>query len=156
MKNIQGNGHVEASFFSPLPCGVLGISALTASPLASATCGCPDDGHGAPKAATGLGHEFPQAPDLVDAAWQVYEFERDGIRYVQVNDRSGVVRAAAGRIGETFWAMLIGSDADRVAVQGDAAPVGTPQVLFRSSDVEVGLYRDGSRQRWLIRAPVTH
>lgn len=143
--------------FPPCLAVVLGLSALTASPLANAICGCPDDGIGAPKAATGLGQEFPQAPDLAaDAAWQVYEFERDGIRYVQVNDQSGVVRAAAGRIGETFWAMPIGSDADRVAVQGDAAPAGTPQVLFRSSDVEVVLYRDGTRQRWLIRAPVTH
>ena len=143
--------------FSPCLAVVLGLSALAASPLASAKCGCPDDGHGAPKAATGLGQEFPQAPDLAaDAAWQVYEFERDGIRYVQVNDRSGAVRAAAGRIGETFWAMPIGSDADRVAVQGDAAPVGTPQPLFRSSEVEVVLYRDGTRQRWLIRAPGTH
>lgn len=143
--------------FPPCLAVALGLLALTASPLASATCGCPDDGHGAPKAATGLGQEFPQAPDLaIDAAWQVYEFERDGIRYVQVNDRNGAVRAAAGRIGGTFWAMPIGSDADRVAVQGDAAPVGTPQVLFRSSDVEVVLYRDGTRQHWLIRAPATH
>lgn len=143
--------------FSPCLAAVLGFSALTASPLASAQCGCPSDGHGAPKAATGLGQEFPQAPDLAaDAAWQVYEFERDGIRYVQVNDRNGAVRAAAGRIGNTFWAMPIGSDADRVAVQGDAAPTGAPQVLFRSSDVEVVLYRDGSHQRWLIRSPITH
>ncbi len=143
--------------FHPCIAVVLGLSALTASPFVSAQCGCAGDGHGAPKAATGLGQEFPQAPDLsADAAWQVYEFERDGIRYVQVNDRSGAVRAAAGRIGETFWAMPIGSDADRVAVQGDAAPMGTPQLLFRSSDVEVVLYRDGTRQRWLIRAPVTH
>ncbi len=143
--------------FSPCLAVALGFSALTVSPFANAKCGCPSDGGGAPQATTGLGQEFPQAPDMAaDAAWQVYEFERDGIRYVQVNDRSGAVRAAAGRIGETFWAMPIGSDADRVAVQGDAAPAGTPQVLFRSSDVEVVLYRDGTRQRWLIRAPVTH
>jgi hypothetical protein len=89
------------------------------------------------------------------AAWQVYEFERGGIRYTQINDRAGNVRAAVGRIGDTFWAMPICSDADRVAVQGEVAPAGTPQVLLRSNEVEVVLYRDGAQQRWLVRSPVS-
>ena len=105
-------------------------------------------------AVSGLGQEFPAAPDLAaDFAWQVHEFERDGIRYTQVNDRYGNVRAAIGRIGGTFWTMPIGADADRVRVQGDAAPAGIPKVLFRSSDVEVVLYQDGALQRWVVRVP---
>ena len=125
---------------------------LMASPLASAKCGCPDDGHWTPAAARGLGQSFPEAADLAaDPAWQVYEFERDGVRYVQVNDLSGNVRAAAGRIGGTFWVMPIGADADRVAVPGDAVPAGSPRVLYRGADVEVVLYQDGARQRWLVR-----
>lgn len=141
---------------NPFLFAALGISALTASPLAIAICGCPSDGGGAAMPATGLGQQFPQAADLAaDAAWQVYEFERGGIRYTQVNDRAGNVRAAVGRIGDTFWTMPIGSDADRVAVQGDAIPAGAPEVLFRSNEVEVVLYRDGIQQRWLIRSPAS-
>ena len=140
--------------YTPYLVAALGLSALTASPLVIARCGCPDDGVGAERSATGLGQPFPQAADLAaDPTWQIYEFERGGIRYTQVNDRAGSVRAAVGRIGDTFWAMPIGSDADRVAVQGETAPAGTPQVLFRSNEVEVVLYRDGAQQRWLIRSP---
>lgn len=122
------------------------------SPVAWAKCGCPDDGNWNPAASRGLGESFPTAADLVaDPAWQVYEFQRDGIRYVQVNDQAGVVRAAAGRIGGTAWVMPIGADADRVAVPGDATPSGTPRVLYRGSDVEVVLYQDGAQSRWMIR-----
>ena len=141
-------------FSNPHLLAGLGLCAMAASPLAYAKCGCPSDGAGAPAAASGLGQEFPVAPDLAaDSAWQVYEFERDGIRYTQVNDQYGNVRAAVGRIGTTFWTMPIGSDADRVRVQGDAVPVGVPNVLFRSNDVEVVLYQDGALQRWAVRSP---
>lgn len=132
----------------------LGLCAMATSPLASAKCGCPDDGIGAQKAASGLGQEFPTAPDLAaDSAWQVYEFERDGIRYTQVNDQYGNVRAAVGRIGDTFWTMPIGIDADRVRVEGNATPSGAPKLLFRSDEVEVVLYQDGLLQRWMVRSP---
>lgn len=138
---------------NPYSMVILGVCALSLSPLVNAKCGCPSDGAGI-AAASGLGQEFPAAPDLaVDSAWQVYEFERDGIRYTQVNDRYGKVRAAVGHIGGTFWTMPIGADADRVRVQGDAAPVGVPTVLFRSDDVEVVLYQDGVLQRWVVRSP---
>lgn len=124
------------------------------SPAARAQCGCPSDGNGAPKAVTGLGQSHPNAVDMApDPKWQVYEFERDGIRYTQVNDQNGTVRAAAGQIGDTFWVMPIGADADRVAVPGDVLPLGQSQILTRSDDVEVVLYQDGDRQRWLIRKP---
>ena len=126
--------------------------AVVLSPAAWAKCSCPDDGRDTPLASRGLGESFPAAPDLAsDPAWQVYEFQRDGIRYVQVNDQTGKVRAAAGRIGGTAWVMPIGADADRVAVPGDASPAGTPRVLYRGSDVEVVLYQDGAQSRWLIR-----
>lgn len=135
-------------------CAALALLACAAvvSPVAWANCGCPDDGRDAPLASRGLGESFPAAVDLAaDTAWQVYEFERDGVRYVQVNDATGTVRAAAGRIGGTAWIMPIGTDADRVAVPGDAVPTGTPRVLYRGSDVEVVLYQDGSQTRWMIR-----
>jgi len=131
---------------------VLLACAVMFSPAVWAKCGCPDDGNWNPAASRGLGESFPAAADLAaDTAWQVYEFERDGVRYVQVNDSSGTVRAAAGRIGGTAWIMPIGVDADRVAVPGDATPVGIPSVLYRGPDLEVVRYQDGSVTRWLIR-----
>ena len=114
---------------------------------------CPGGG-GAPKAANGLGQPFPQATDLAaDPDWQVYEFERGGVRYLQVNDASGKVRAAVGHIGDVFWVMPIGGDADRVAV--DALPIDARQrkVLYRTNDAEVVLKRTDAGDYWEVRQP---
>lgn len=133
---------------------VLALATLSVVPHVNAACGCPSDGNSAPKAATGLGQEFPSAVDLAaDSAWQVYEFERDGVRYTQVNDQYGNVRVATGRIGGTFWVMPIGTDVERVSVPGDTIPTGQKKSLYRSNDVEVILYQDGTQQKWLIRSP---
>ncbi len=140
--------------FSRTVCAPLALLACVVfvSPLAWAKCGCPADGNWNPTASSGLGESFPEAVDLAaDSAWQVYEFERDGIRYIQVNDQTGTVRAAAGRIGGMAWVMPIGADADRVAVPGDITQIGVPRVLYRGNDVEVVLYQDGNVDRWLIR-----
>ncbi len=130
------------------------MGASMASPLASAQCGCPSDKNGAPKAPFGLGLPFPAAPDMApNPAWQVYEFERDGIRYLQVNDRYGIVRVAVGHIDGTFWVLPIGIDADRVAVAGDAVPAGIPTTLYTSKDLQVILYRNGDEENWSVRRP---
>ena len=133
------------------PLALLACATLFASPV-WAKCGCPADGHWSQVASSGLGESFPEAVDLAaDSAWQVYEFHRDGVKYVQVNDAGGTVRAAAGRIGGTAWVMPIGSDADRVALPGDGVPAGVPNLLYRGADVEVLRYQDGTTTRWLIR-----
>ena len=55
-------------------------SFLLGLPTVSWAC-CPSDGQTSPKAATGLGDANPPSADLaVDPLWEVYEFERDGIR----------------------------------------------------------------------------
>mgnify|MGYP003422914816 FL=1 len=138
------------------------LCALIASPFASAACGCPSDGHGNGKlSGSGLGESFPMSADLaVDPAWQVYEFERDGIRYVQVNDKAGRVRVAVGRIDDTFWVLPIGSDADRVSLGSRPLAVGKgvkPMLrsirgksIYRSNDLEVVLHRNGDQDRWVI------
>lgn len=131
--------------------------AMLAPTMAWAAC-CPSDDKGAPKAARGLGESTPTAPDLAaDAAWQIYEFERDGVRYTQVNDSTGAVRAAVGRIGETAWVLPIGRDADRVLFPGDALPSGNARVLLRSKEVEVVLIENGTTHYWWVRAlPLTN
>jgi hypothetical protein len=101
-----------------------------------------------------LGDAYPQSVDLAsDPQWQIYEFERDGVRYVQINDVNGKVRAAAGRIAGTFWVMPIGNDADRVSLSDDALPTGRGRVLYRGRDVEVLLFEYEARPRWVIRTP---
>ncbi len=125
---------------------------MLAPTMAWAGC-CPSDDKGAPVAARGLGESTPAAPDLAaDAAWQIYEFERDGVRYLQVNDSTGAVRAAVGRIGETAWVLPIGRDADRVLFPGDALPAGNARVLLRSKEVEVVLIENGTTHYWWVRA----
>lgn len=128
------------------------FAALLVSPAARACC--PDDGKGSPKAAArGLGQTFPMAEDLAqDSPWAVYEFERDGISYVQVNDSLGAVRAAVGRIGTTMWVLPIGGDADRVAVPGESLPSGAAQVIYRSSTLEVIRFSGSNGDAWTIRA----
>jgi hypothetical protein len=141
--------------FHTLSWSVIGLCfGLALSSPAAAKCGCPDDGHGKPKLETGLGEAFPQAPDLApDRAWQVYEFERDGIRYVQINDAYGRVRAAVGRIDDTFWVMPIGKDADRVNAYGNGRSIGQTKVLVRNGDLEVVLKMHKGAAYWRIGAP---
>ena len=141
--------HFSRSARAPL---ALLACAVLVSPAAWAKCSCPDDGRDSPAASRGLGESSPDAVDLAtDAAWQVYEFERDGIRYTQVNDSAGTVRAAVGRIGGTAWVLPIGRDADRVLLPGDTLPAGNTRVLLRSGEVEVVLIENGTTQYWWVR-----
>ena len=132
------------------------LCAMTASPFVSARCGCPADGHGAPQLGdSGLGESFPVIADgAPDPSWQVYEFERDGVRYVQVNDSIGRVRAAVGRIEDTLWVLPIGSDADRVSITRTALPSGYSQLIYRSNDLELVLVPSANQDRWIVRQPV--
>jgi hypothetical protein len=129
-------------------------SSLLMSPQVFAQC-CPTGG-GAPKATSGLGQSAPPASDLaIDPEWQVYEFERGGIRYTQINDDSGRVRAAVGRVDGVFWVMPIGSDTDRVSVDALPAPSGQRKVLYRTNEVEVILRRTATGDYWEVRQPKT-
>jgi len=124
--------------------------------ISPASACCPSGGVGEPVPSNGLGLANPPSIDLApDSPWQVYQFERDGIRYLQVNDSAGGVRAAVGRIEDTFWVLPIGSDADHVALDGMSAPTGTPTTVYAGPDVEVVVYEDGIRQRWWIRRPTS-
>jgi hypothetical protein len=122
------------------------------SAAANAKCGCPSDGRDKPSAVTGLGESLPKTSDLSsDPQWQVYEFERDGIRYLQINDGANTARAAIGQIGATAWVLPIGRDVDRVAIQaGTPAAVGG-RVVYRDDTVEVVHYRHSNQDGWVIR-----
>ncbi len=129
------------------------IFGFAASQPVAAKCGCPDDGHGSPKLSIGLGESFPDAPDLAPSPeWAVYEFERDGIRYVQMNDQTGTVRAAVGRIDDTFWVMPLGTDVERVRLPDDAWPIGQGTVIAQTADLQVVLNINAGLAYWRVRA----
>lgn len=133
---------------------LLGL-ALLASPLASLAC-CPSDGNGVQKAASiGLGESYPAAADLAtDSTWNVYEFQRDGIRYVQANDRTGMVRAAVGRIGDTFWVLPIGIDANRVYVPGSSTVIpaySSARRVYSTDALEVWVYQTANGDWWAVK-----
>lgn len=119
--------------------------------------GGPGDPHGTSKATTGLGQAAPPALDVSQSvAWAAYEFERDGIQYLQVNDRFGNVRAIIGGVGETFWTLPAGSAADRVSLPQQALPIpagATRTEVYRTADVVLAAYEMDGGIIWSIEAP---
>lgn len=139
---VQGFRFEFASFF-------LLLAAAFASPAAYAQM---SGGGDAPKAAIGLGQSRPDTVDLTaDPAWQVYEFKREGIRYLQVNDAANTARVAIGQIGTTAWVLPIGRDADRVSVQMSTQLPAASHVVYRDDEVEVVVYRQSDQDRWIVR-----
>lgn len=91
---------------------------------------------------SGLGQAWPNAPDVSSSPrWHVYVFVRNGIRYVQVNDLNGNVRAAFAAHGGNFLVLPIGTDAScGVATPQDPqpAPANTQgEIVYQDSDVKV-------------------
>ncbi len=113
---------------------------------------CPDDGHGAPAAVTGLGESAPEAANLaLDPAWRIYEFERDGVTYLQINDLTGTVRAGVGQIKETLWVLPMGKDVARVALPAkNASAQGT--VVYRTSRFTVRVVPNTVGDAWIVTA----
>lgn len=131
--------------------GLLLAGAFSAFP-AAAQC-CPGDGNGAPKTATGLGQAYPPAVDQsADPAWHVYQFQRAGMKYIQVNDRNGRVRTAVGRIDDLIWVLPVGADVERTFVTGDEMPIGRGTVLYRDGGIEVLRFPGATGDRWVFRS----
>ncbi|WP_250901778.1 MULTISPECIES: hypothetical protein [unclassified Dyella] len=73
---------------------------------------------------SGLGQAWPNAPDVsASPHWHVYVFERDGVRFVQVNDVNGRVMGAFATAGGQFLVLPMGIGASlSVAPAGSAVP----------------------------------
>ncbi|HEY4145412.1 hypothetical protein [Pinirhizobacter sp.] len=103
--------------------------------------------------ATGLGQSWPNASDVsASPGYHVYVFEKEGVRYVQVNDASGTVRGAiAYTDANTVLDLPIGVDASRwVTVTDGAAPDAAKQVYQDDSvTVIVAPQPDGSARMML-------
>lgn len=87
-----------ASLAAGLACVLLATSALAAGPTS-----------------TGLGQSWPNTTDVsTSPRYHVYVFQKQGVRYVQVNDASGTVRGAiAYTPAAGVLDLPIGADASR-------------------------------------------
>ncbi|UNW12914.1 hypothetical protein MP631_02395 [Xanthomonas phaseoli pv. phaseoli] len=124
---------------------LIGFMALTLMQTAAACC--PDVGHTPNTAVTGLGTSRPAAMDLSAVSnAKVFAFERDGIRYLQVNDSTGQVRTAIGWIDNVVWVMPIGVDADRTKIlKPGSMPAGI--LIYDGDTVAVFLL---SNNNWIV------
>lgn len=93
------------------------LLSLALLPLAVAPAFAADD-----LRSTGLGQAWPNAPDVsISPYYHVYVFERSGLRYIQVNDLGGTVRAAVVSAGDDVVGLPIGVDASRLATPSEPA-----------------------------------
>ncbi len=139
--------------------GVL-VAGILFSAAGSAFAGppcCLGEPHGTAKAVTGVGQTNQLSANVSQsAAWNAYELERDGIQYLQVNDRDGNVRVIIGNIGETFWSLPAGSAADVVSLpkQNLPIPAGAPRTeVYRKPGVVLAAYEANGGIIWSIEAP---
>lgn len=85
---------------------------------------------------SGLGQAWPNAPDLsTSPQWHVYAFERDGIRYVQINDARGAVRGAFATANGVFLVLPMGTAG--VDVGTALQPSTQGETVYRDGDVQV-------------------
>lgn len=111
--------------------GLLAVTLASTSAMAAGVAG-----------STGLGQSWPNATDVsASPHWHVYVFERDGIRYIQINDLGGNVRAAFAASSGNFLGLPIGVDASRLATpqQPLAAPARTTggEIVYQDGSVKV-------------------
>lgn len=89
--------------------------------------------------ATGLGQSWPNAADVsANPHWHVYVFKLHGIKYVQINDRSGVVHAAIAAAGGTSIVLPMGTDAQQVVIGDSAASTPTSsQAVYQDATTSI-------------------
>ncbi|WP_233171708.1 hypothetical protein [Dyella sp. ASV21] len=95
--------------------------------------------------ATGLGQEWPNAPDVsAHPNFHVYVFALGGIDYIQVNDASGDVLGGVGTSGGQFITLPIGRYAQQVttpdqpaASPSNAAAMAAPASVYNDNDTVI-------------------
>jgi hypothetical protein len=88
--------------------------------------------------ATGLGQAWPNAVDQShNPHWHVYVFERDGVRYIQINDNNGTVHAALGQTADAVFALPVGVDAGDVTVTSLATDNDATSVVYQDEAISV-------------------
>ena len=89
--------------------------------------------------ATGLGQAWPNAADVsASPNWHVYVFKLHGVKYIQVNDRNGTVKAAIATAGGTSIVLPMGTNAEQVVTGAQATNVSAPaQTVYQDATTSV-------------------
>lgn len=122
--------HASSRRFSWLAMGALAMSLTSIGALAANSV-----------PSSGLGQSWPNATDVsASPHWHVYVFQRNGVRYVQINDLGGKVRAAFATASGSFLTLPVGSDAARVATPDEPLAVSgstAGDIVYQDSTVRV-------------------
>ncbi len=138
----------NTSKIASLASGILLCSAL-AENVNAQSC-CPSGGNGSQIATSGLGESAPQATNLsANPGWSIYQFERNGVTYLQINDASGQVRGAIGRIENTAWVTPMGKDVERVSIV-DAVDKTRGAVVYDARYFTVQVSSTASGDAWTV------
>lgn len=87
---------------------------------------------------SGLGQSWPNATDVsANPHWHVYVFDKDGIRYVQVNDLNGSVHGAIATAGGQVLVLPIGSDSQNVSTATSTTTGTSSQTVYSDSRVTI-------------------
>ncbi|MCD0277464.1 hypothetical protein JWH04_00445 [Xanthomonas melonis] len=137
-----------------------------ASSAAMAQC-CPSSGGVGAHAMTGLGDSNPKAANLaIDPSFAGYEFYRDGVTYLQINDVTGEVRAVVARVDNAFWTLPMGKDVERVVLPAanrispstgpddpatrDAIQRDQGRLIYKTKNFTVLARRGATGDQWLV------
>ncbi|MFC4526981.1 hypothetical protein ISN76_09785 [Dyella halodurans] len=90
---------------------------------------------------TGLGQSWPNATDVsASPRWHVYVFQRQGVRYIQVNDLNGKVHTAFAAAAGNFLGLPVGVDAAGLATPQEPLPVPASkkgEIVYQDAAVKV-------------------
>lgn len=97
---------------------------------------------------TGLGQSWPSTADVSTTPhYHVYVFQKQGVRYVQVNDASGTVRGAiAYTAADSVLDLPIGVDAGRWVTPTDGSAKTAPagEQVYRDEAVSISAAPQGN------------
>ena len=87
---------------------------------------------------SGLGQAWPNATDVsANPHWHVYVFQKDGIRYVQVNDLNGGVHGAIATAGGQVLVLPIGRDSQNVTTATSTTTSSSSETVYSDSQVTI-------------------
>jgi hypothetical protein len=105
-------------------------------------------------AVTGLGQSWPNAPDVsASPHYHVYVFQKQGVRYVQINDAAGIVRGAVALVGGEALDLPIGVDANQWKPVSDGAAPTAGEAVYRDDAVTITAAPQSSGSVHLLLAP---
>ncbi|APO93685.1 hypothetical protein [Xanthomonas vesicatoria] len=140
------------------------IAGVLLSSSAMAQC-CSNGGVGA-QATMGLGDSAPKVKNLaIDPSVAIYELNRDGVTYLQINDTTGAVRAVVARVDDALWVLPMGKDPDRVELPAvnriasntysNALPAAdvnrtNARLVYQTRNFTVHVRQEATGEHWMV------